>query len=255
MSTVNVNNIESATGGLINIPSGNSLRVDGVDINSSTLPPSPEPSNQGKYIYSDGSTTPIFNVVGPKSIQIFNSSGTWVKPAGISKILVRLVGGGGGGSGHGESGGAGGYSEKIIDVSSISTVNVTIGTGSTSGTYYSGNGGAGGTTSFGSYLSATGGNGANSSFQHCGGLPGVGSGGDLNLYGGGGTGHYGYTGIGGASHFGGSGASGHPQGGNYSHNHDDRSAPGGGGCGGWRNGDGSLGANGKDGIVVIYEFS
>ena len=53
---------------------------------------------------------------GVVSCQTFTASGTWTKPAGIRYIRVQLVGGGGGGGGHGESGGAGGYSEKIIDV-------------------------------------------------------------------------------------------------------------------------------------------
>ena len=44
--------------------------------------------------------------------------------------------------------------------------------------------------SFGNYLSASGGLGANQTYQHCGGLGGLGSGGNLNIYGGGGTGSH-----------------------------------------------------------------
>ena len=64
---------------------------------------------------------------------------------------------------------------------------------------------------FGNYMSASGGNGANRNYQHCGGLPGVGSGGQLNIYGGGGSGHeYHWSGMpGGGSFWGGAGASGH----------------------------------------------
>ena len=254
MSTIRVNILESSSGGAINIPSGNSIDLgdSGLSLSENSLPPSPSSGN-GQYLYSDGSASPSFNLPGPKSIQTFTQSGTWNKPAGIGKILVRLVGGGGGGSGHGESAGAGGYSEKLIDVGNISQVSVTVGNGSQSGTYYSGNGGGGQTTSFGSYLSASGGLGANQSHQHCGGLPGLGSGGDLNLYGGGGTGHYGYTGVGGTSHFGGQGATGHPQGGNYSHNHQTHAAPGAGGGSGWRTS--YQGAHGSNGIIVVYEYA
>lgn len=254
MSTVRVNNLESASGGAINIPSGYSIALgsSGVTLDENSLPPNPS-SGTGQYLYSDGTGSPSFNLPGPKSVQTFTQSSTWVKPAGISKVLVRLVGGGGGGSGHGEAAGAGGYSEKLIDVSGITSVSVTVGSGSSSPSYYSGNGGAGTTTSFGTYLSASGGQGANSSYQHCGGLPGVGTGGDFNIYGGGGTGHYGYTGIGGTSHFGGQGATGHPQGGNYSHNHQSHCAPGSGGGAGWRSS--YQGARGGDGIVVVYEYS
>jgi len=252
MSTVRVNNLESASGGAINIPSGYSINLDGLTLSEESLPPSPASGN-GQYLYSDGSATPQFNLPGPKSIQTFTTSGTWTKPAGIGKVLVRLVGGGGGGSGHGESGGAGGYSERLIDVSSISSVQVTVGQGSQNPSYYSGNGNPGQTTSFGTYLSATGGNGANSTYQHCGGLPGVGSGGDFNIYGGGGTGHYGYTGIGGTSHFGGQGASGHPQGGNYTFNVSGQVAPGAGGGAGWRSS--YQGGKGGGGIVIVYEYA
>jgi len=38
---------------------------------------------------------------GLQSVQVFTSSGTWTKPSGIAKIVVRLVGGGGGGGSRG----------------------------------------------------------------------------------------------------------------------------------------------------------
>lgn len=213
----------------------------------------PNPSGQaGKILVSDG-TNINWTSVGPTGISVFNSNGTWVKPAGVTKIYVRLVGGGGAGSGVGETGGAGGYAEKLIDVTSVSQVVVTVGLGSTSPTYYAGAAGNGQTTSFGSYLSATGGRGGNSSHQHCGGLPGVGSGGDFNAYGGGGTGHEYYSGTtGGPSYFGGSGASGHPSGGQFSANHQSHAAPGAGGSPGYHTS--YIGCVGKDGVVVIWEF-
>ena len=153
------------------------------------------------------------------------------------------------------SGGAGGYSEKLIDVSSVSSVQVTVGTGSTSWTYYSGAAGGGNTSSFGSYMSATGGRGANTTNQHCGGLPGVGSGGDINLYGGGGTGHMSWAcAKGGSSFFGGAGVSGHPQGGNFINNSHAQAAYGCGGTGGYTSYSNVVGAQGRNGVVIVYEY-
>jgi hypothetical protein len=259
MSILNVNTIQSAAGatGTVLIPSGYNLSIGGTAISSSTIPPTPGSGNTGKFLKSDGSVAG-FASTGASSIQSFTSSGTWVKPTGITKILVRICGGGGAASGHGESGGAGGYAEKIIDVSTVTSVVVTVGAGSTSPTYYSGTAGAGGTSSFGSYVSASGGNGANSSHQHCGGLSGVGTGGDLNLYGGGGTGHYNHQGDGGASFFGGSGAGGWPNTGNssttgWANTHSFRAPAGAGGTSGHQTS--HQGGNGKGGIVIVWEFT
>jgi len=254
MSTLNVNNIESSQGGVVNIPAGYSISVGGITVNKNTLPPSPSSGNANKALYAASTTTLDFSTSGPKSIQTFFSSGTWTRPAGISKVLVQLVGGGGAASSYGESGAAGGFAEKLIDVSSTSSVTVTVGTGSQSYTSYSGAAGQGGTSSFGSFCSATGGRGANSSHQHCGGLPGVGSGGDLNIYGGGGSGHSYYGRFGGGdSFFGGGGAAGHPQGGYYAYNNRELVAAGGGGSAGYHYY--SHGATGKNGVVVVFEYA
>ena len=254
MSTLSVNNIEAAQGGVVNIPAGYSISVDGILINGNTLPPTPTGSNQGKALYVNSSGSLDFSTSGPRSIQTFTSSGTWTRPAGISKVLVQIVGGGGAASSYGESGAAGGFSEKLIDVTGTSSVTVTVGQGSSAYTSYSGRAGGGGTSSFGSFMSATGGGGGNSAHQHCGGLPGLGSGGDLNIYGGGGAGHSYYGRFGGGdSFFGGGGAAGHPQGGYYAYNNRDLVAAGGGGSGGYHYY--SHGATGKDGVVIVYEYS
>ena len=179
MSNVYTNELDAASGQSILIPSGYNLSLGGTILNSSSIPPDPT-DQEGKYLVSNNSEA-IFRNIGPASIQTFFTSSTWTRPDGINRIIVRVTGGGGGGSGHAESGGAAGYAEEVIDVRGISSVYCTIGNGSGSGTYYSGNGGGGGTSSFGNYLSASGGLGANQSYQHCGGLPGGGSGGNLNI--------------------------------------------------------------------------
>lgn len=143
--------------------------------------------------YSDGtSQTAAYGAAQDQGILIstttFTGNGTWTKPSGCTKVQVIVIGGGGGGSGHCESGGAGGYAEKIIDVSAITDVAVTVGGGGVAVTYYA-SAGDGGTSSFGTYCSATGGYGANRNSSHTGGHGGVGSSGDINLLGGTGTGH------------------------------------------------------------------
>lgn len=180
---------------------------------------------------------------------------TWSKPTGCTKILVKVTGGGGGAAGYCESGGAGGYAEKEIDVSSITSVSGTIGAGGASVGYYAG-AGNGGTTTFGSYLSASGGYGANQNYSHTGGAGGVGSGGQINLYGGDGTGHansHGYYpgGTGGASFWGGSSTVRRDTTSQKLYN----GAPGAGGPGG-RTDDGGGGstAYGENGIVVVYSY-
>ena len=94
------------------------------------------------------------------------------------------------------------------------SVSVVVGTGG--GTYYSGRAILVALL-FGSFCSATGGDGANQSFQHAGGLGGLGAGGDVNMYGGGGTAHGRVNGTGG-SHSWWFAARGHPRGGDYSRN-------------------------------------
>jgi hypothetical protein len=188
----------------------------------------------------------------------WSSNGTWTKRAGVQKIHVMLVGAGGGGCGHCESGGAGGYSEKLIDVSGLSvgaTIAVTVGSGGGGTGYHSGSGN-GGTTSFGSYLSATGGKGANTNSSHTGGYSGVGSGGDINLYGGSGRSH-GDQGQdrGGESYFGGSQPAGH-HGGNYYRHYTEgtnHTPPGTGGNGEWTSH--SRGGNGSNGICIVYNYN
>jgi len=187
------------------------------------------------------------------SISTFSATGTWTKPAGCTNIVVKIVGAGGGGAYYAESGGAGGFCEKRMDVTSIASVAVTIGAGGALIAYNSG-GNPGGTSSFGAYCSASGGYGCNQNFSHSGGHGGIGSGGDINLYGGGGGGHnngcsHGQCGKPGESYWGG---------GNSVMRHTNPSAlgpgaPGTGGCGG--NGDAVVpGTSGQAGLIVVWEY-
>ena len=250
MSNVYTNELDAASGQSILIPSGYNLSLGGTILNSSSIPPDPE-DEAGKYLVSNN-TDAIFRHIGPTSISTFFNSGTWSRPDGINRVIVRVVGGGGGGSGHSESAGAGGYAEEVIDVRGISSVYCTVGNGSQSGTYYSGNGGGGGTSSFGNYLSASGGLGANQTYQHCGGLGGLGSGGNLNIYGGGGTGHMNYLGFGGGGFFGSGTLSAHGNWNQGARSNQLKAPRGAGGTSGYQ---GSYqGANGMAGAVIVMEF-
>jgi hypothetical protein len=187
-------------------------------------------------------------------MQVFTGSGTWTRDTNVRYIHIQVQAGGGGASGHGESGAAGGYSERVLEVmqNGINSVGVTIGGGG-SGTYYSSAGDNGGASSFGPYCSASAGHGANRHNQHNGGLSGVGSGGDLNLHAGSGGGHeQRSSGMGGSTFFGGPAPAGHPQGGHFSHNHQGHSAPGTGGTSGYFSG--HRGSDGRPGIIVITEY-
>jgi hypothetical protein len=211
----------------------------------------------GKFLTTNGTSLSWGSVSTGNitSMNVYTGNGTWSRPTGVRYIHVRVQGGGGGGSGHSESGGAGGYSERIINVESVSSVSVTVG-GAGTGTWYFGFGNDGGTSSFGGYLSAGGGHGANRINAHSGGLGRNGSGGDLNVWGGGGFSHtdhrMGGGGLGGASHFGGSVAAGWPNGGHFSHNHQDHAAYGAGGSGGHFHS--FRGSDGKSGVVIVTNY-
>jgi hypothetical protein len=192
-----------------------------------------------------------------KNIYSWTSAGTFTytkSGSDVQVLRVIVVGAGGGGRGYGESGGAGGYTEGLINATGISTVAVTIGGGGGGGVYF-GFSGQGATSSFGAYLSASGGYGSSNNQQHSGGHGGYGFGGSTTQHGGGGSGHknchsvaYHNPGHGGQSFFGGANAGDHytqtfapgvmaPGAGGGGHNHYNYS-----------------GYNGKDGAVVVYEY-
>lgn len=196
---------------------------------------------------------------------IITSSGTYTPTSGAKFAWVQIVGGGGGGGGAtasqnfnatGGGGGAGGYAAKWVDLSSISSVVVTIGAGGNGASASGTNGSSGGITSFGSIFSASGGSLGNSAvgtgnntstIVGAGNQGGTGTGGDLNCSGGSGLGGVSASptiagasvgpGIGGSSIL---------------------SGPGGYGAGG--NGGATVansvpGSSGRSGIAIIWEYA
>lgn len=103
------------------------------------------------------------------TIQRFTASDTWNRPTGCIRAFIRGVGAGGGGGGAdsdgagsdtaGGGGGAGEYFEKLLDVSAISSLTITIGAAGTAGAATGGNGGTGGTTTVTGQCSGVGGTG------------------------------------------------------------------------------------------------
>ena len=265
MSVLKVTTVQdpSGVGGFTlnsgSITANGELKVTNLNINGSISGSSNYviPSLQsGRYLTTNGSSLSwgeVSSSGGFRSMQVWTSNGTWSKPSGVGSIKVWVVGAGGGGSGHCESGGAGGTSQRVIDVTNVSNVSVSIGNPG-GGTNYAGCGGNGNTSSFGSYCSASGGYGANCRTQHAGGIGGNGSGGNLNIYGGGGNGHGSHYSYGnhtaGSSSMGGTQPSSHRQS-NYSHRHQSHCAWGAGGNGSMH---GNRGARGREGCVVVYEY-
>lgn len=115
------------------------------------------------------------------TIQVFRSSGTFIVPAGVTKIEVEIWGGGGGGgngyndgsaAASGGGGGGGDYNLGIFTVTPGSSFPVTVGSGGNAAS-------AGGTSSFSTMSASGGGAGgsANSGGSGAGGAGGTNSGG------------------------------------------------------------------------------
>ena len=212
-------------------------------------------------------------------VTYFTSSGTWTKATlNPGFVIVEVIGGGGGGGGAasasasqvtcGGGGGSGGYSRKKIVAASLgATETVTVGAGGSAGANTGGNGGTGGTTSFGAHCSATGGSGGVGSggasatgMSKAGGSGGTGSSGDVNLTGSSGTNGMGNGassgGTGGASALGGSGKGASAEtAANVGGDAPSNTGGGGGGAAVHNLASSGAGGAGGSGIVIVWEFA
>ena len=122
------------------ITANGTLKVNDININGSISGNSkyniPSFSGQSGQFLSTNGTDLVWSSeissgggggAGLRSMQVFTSNGTWSRPSNVGSIQVVVVGAGGGGSGNGESAGAGGMSRRILDVSNVSSVSVTVG--------------------------------------------------------------------------------------------------------------------------------
>ena len=111
----------------------------------------------GQYLQSAGAGAPIWAQPGPASIQVLNTTGTYITPAGVKAIIIELVGGGGGsgaiaaatGNNNGTvsgGGGSGAYTRALI-INPASSYTFIIGAGGTASAIGVA-GGNGGQTSF-----------------------------------------------------------------------------------------------------------
>ncbi|HAT1796309.1 TPA: hypothetical protein JBL19_06265 [Legionella pneumophila] len=131
----------------------------------------PTPSTGTEAANKDYVDNAVLDAGGFKAFTAFTASGTWNRAAGATKAVIMVLGGGGGGSGAtgftgsfigtGDGGGAGETAWLELDISAISSVAVTIGSGGAGGPASAGSigGSSGGTTSFGAHVSAAGGSG------------------------------------------------------------------------------------------------
>jgi hypothetical protein len=233
--------------------SGESLMVDGNAIINGTV------TINGSVLTS-----------GFSNFQVFNSSGSFTVPVGVTKLMVELwgAGGGGGGSGGGGysnsggtggGGGGGGYVKDIITVTPGQSIPVTVGLGGSGGSGGAscgincsgqpGSDGTGGGSSIFSSANAQGGDDGAGGGGGQNGSPGTnGSGG----FGGNAPGIFGVVGQSGhnGSAFGFGGSS--PNGG-FGGNPGGDKTPGGGGAGGVGSyNNGNAGSSGGNGRVVVW---
>ena len=155
----------------------NPINLNGVNLST--------PSSQGAsstVLQNNGSGVLSWLGTGSNgSTTVYATAGTytWIRPAGVTKVKVTLVGGGGGsggcgGSCTGSSGGGGASGVAMAYVGVSGNVTVVVGAGGTAGSSAGGNGGNGADTTFAGdkTITATGGllsTGSNSSANTAGG--------------------------------------------------------------------------------------
>jgi hypothetical protein len=138
------------------------------------------------FLRGDMAWTAVSDVSGLSSMQVFTSSGTWTKPAGVTKVIVEVQGAGGSGGvingSYAGPGAAGGYAKKFINVSSISSSTVTIGSGGTGVTSGNGNNGGSSIWSDGTNtITCGGGSGGDGTTNYLSRVGGAATGGDINI--------------------------------------------------------------------------
>lgn len=146
--------------GVITIDPSSTEQIDGASTKIIKANTSSIITTNGTAFYSVGGSS--VSAYTGANIAVFDSSGSWTVPDGITSAVITVVGGGGGGSYgvNSRSGGSGGVA--IAYCTGISgTLTVTVGSAGAGGNNV--NGGAGGTSSVtgtGVSVSATGGSGA-----------------------------------------------------------------------------------------------
>ena len=143
-------------------------------------------ASSSTFLRGDMAWATVTDTSGLTSVQTFTSSGTWTRPTGITKVIVEVQGAGGGGCrgvSYNQGGAGGGYAKKLLDVSSISTSTITVGSGGAgAASGVTANGTAGGNSSWADGTNTiTGNGGAAGTDANAYTAGGTGTGGDVNI--------------------------------------------------------------------------